>query len=658
LRTRWKTETAALAAVAAAVMIGNPRAPEAATTHRLSSPNGHIEVVVEVGARLAYDVLWDGRPLLKGATLALDVDHVRLGDKPELVGTRHASVDRQVQPPVRLQAATLPERYDELRLDFAGSYAVVFRAYDQGVAYRFETSLPAREVHVYGEEATFPFAADADAFYPKEDSFFSHNERIWKRVRLGAIAPADLASIPAVVETPAGPKVAIAEADIDDYPGLWLRGTSGAALAAAFPPYPLEETRARDRDIKVTKAADYIAVTHGTRTYPWRVLGVAPEDRDLPASTLCYLLARPSEIGDASWIRPGKVAWDWWNDWNIRGVDFKPGVNTKTYQAYIDFASKYGLEYVILDEGWYKVGNVLQVVPTIDMSALLAYAKEKHVGIILWVVWKTFEDQFDKALAQFERWGIKGLKIDFMQRDDQPVMRFYARVCRELAKRKMLVDFHGGIRPTLMARTYPNLVSTEGVQGMEHLKWSANSDPEHNVTIPFTRMFLGPMDYTPGAMVNATRAAFKVQFKAPMSLGTRCHQLGMYVVYESALQMLADTPSNYLAEPDAMELLGPVPTVWDETRVLAAQLGDYIVVARRHGSDWYLGAMTDWTARDVDVDLGFLPAGRLQMTAWEDGPNAADVATDYRKSTRAVDRTTRLRLKLGPGGGFAARIRP
>jgi alpha-glucosidase len=450
--------------------------------------------------------------------------------------------------------------------------------------------------------------------------------------------------------------VAITDADVEDYPGLWFRGTSGAALAATFPPVPLEEKRERDRDIKVVKAADYIAVTRGTRAYPWRALVIAPADRDLPSSTLTYLLARPSEIADTSWIRPGKVAWDWWNDWNLRGVDFKPGVNTKTYQRYIDFAAQYGLEYVILDEGWYKFGNVLSVVPEIDMPALLAYARKKNVGIILWVVWKTFEDQMEPALAQFQKWGVRGLKVDFMQRDDQPVMNFYTRVCRELAARKMLVDFHGGIRPTLLARTWPNLVSTEGVQGMEHLKWSASSDPEHNVTIPFTRMLLGPMDYTPGAMVNATRAAFKVQFNAPMSLGTRAHQLGMYVVYESPLQMLADTPSNYLGEPEAMELLGPVPSTWDETRVLDGRIGDYVVIARRKGRDWYLGAMTDWTGRELDVDLAFLGEGRFQMTAWEDGPSAATVATDCKKSARPVDRAARLRLRLAPGGGFAARI--
>jgi alpha-glucosidase len=632
----------------------------AADAQHLLSPDGRIEVVVSAGARLAYDVRFQGRPLLTGATLSLDVDHRRLGEGAKITRADRKSVDRKIEPPVHQTAAVLVEKYNELRLTCAGGYSVAFRAYDQGVAYRFETALGQSEVKVYGEEATFNFAATADTgvYYPREESFFSHNERKFARVRLGSLAPAALASIPAIVETTAGPKVAIAESDVEDYPGLWLRGTSGPALAATFPPYPLEEKATRDRDIKVTRAADYIAVTRGTRTFPWRILGVAPSDKDLVASTLVYLLASPSRIADTSWIHPGKVAWDWWNALNLKGVDFQPGVNTKTYEYYIDFASRNGIEYVILDEGWYQPNNILKPVPAIDMPALLAYAKKKKVGIILWVVWKTFDDQFQPALELYARWGVKGLKVDFMQRDDQPVMAFYHRVCRELAKRKMLVDFHGGIRPVLLTRTWPNLLSTEGVQGLEHVKWSRDSDPEHNLSLPFTRMFLGPMDYTPGAMLNADAAHFAIVFKEPMSMGTRCQQLAMYVVYASPLQMLADSPTHYEKEPEAMEFLGPVPSTWDETRVLDGTIGDFIIVARRHGKEWYLGAMTDWTPRQGQVELSFLGDGNYQMTAYEDGPEADHRASDYRKTTTAVGKTTKVTMKLAPGGGWAARIRP
>jgi len=322
----------------------------------------------------------------------------------------------------------------------------------------------------------------------------------------------------------------------------------------------------------------------------------------------------------------------------------------------IEPAAKYGLEYIILDEGWYKLGNLLAVVPEINVEELVAYGKQKKVGIILWVVWKTLDDQFDAALNQFEKWGVKGIKVDFMQRDDQVVINFYHRVCREAAKRRMLVDFHGVIRPATMTRTWPNLISTKGVQGMEHLKWSNLSEPKHNVTIPFTRMFLGPMDYTPGAMLNAAKGTFAPVFQRPMSMGTRCHQLAMYVVYESRLQMLADSPSNYLREPEAMEFLSAVPTVWDETRVLAARMGEYVVVARRSGSDWYVGAMTDWTQRDLEIDLSFLPEGSFRVEAYQDGVNADRYGGDYKKVTSELSRTSKFKIRLSEGGGWAARF--
>jgi alpha-glucosidase len=652
-----------LAAVAILLGLGaQTAAPAAPAVPTLTSPNGRISVVVHTAPDLSYDVLYGGKPLLAGATLALSVDGVRLGAAPRVLSFKTSHTDATVIPPVRQTEASLPDRHNDLRLECAGGWAVEFRAYDLGVAYRFVTALPDRTVKITGEEATFRFAADAGVYYPREESFFSHNERQFKRVRLGELKPADLASIPAVVETPVGPKVAIADADIEDYPGLWFKGTGGPALTATFPPYPLEEKLTKDRDLRVTRAADYIAVTRGARSFPWRVLGIAEKDTDLVGNPLCYLLARPSELPDTSWIRPGKVAWDWWNARTFRDVKFKPGVNTETYEAYIDFAADYGLEYIILDEGWYKPGDLLSVTPTLDMPRLLAHARDKHVGIILWAVWKTLADQLEPALAQFTKWGVAGLKVDFMQRDDQPVIQFYWRVCRELAKRKMLVDFHGGIRAILMTRTWPNLLTTEGVQGLEHDKWSTDTEPEHDVTLPFTRMFLGPMDFTPGAMRNADRAHFKINFDAPMSQGTRCHQLAMYVVYESPLQMLADSPSNYRHEPDAMQFLGPVPSVWDETRVLDGRLGDYVIVARRHGEDWYLGALNDWTPREIEIDLSFLGGGSdsshlmREMISYVDGADADHAAESYQRKLTPVVPGQHVRVRLAAGGGFAARI--
>ncbi len=631
---------------------------EAAQSYSLRSPNQRIEVRIDVADRIRYDVLLDAKPLLERSTLSMRIDQTTLGDKPRVKATRPRRVDQTLEPPVHQKAASLRERFHELRLEMQGGWAVVFRAFDEGVAYRIETSLPAPEVKVYAEEVGLNFPGELNAFFPKEEGFISHNERSYDYVRLKDIPATAIASMPAVVDAPGGVKLAIAESDIEDYPGLWLKGTAGNGLAGTFPAYPLKENLEHDRDLKVTERADYIAVTKGTRTYPWRIVGIAEKDGDLITNAMVYLLAKPSQVADTSWIKPGKVAWDWWNAMNLYGVGFKSGVNTQTYKYYVDFASKYGIEYVVLDEGWYVLGDVMKVVPEMDMEDLTAYARQKNVGIILWLVWKTFDDKFDQAMERFEKWGIKGLKVDFMQRDDQPLINFYHKVSREAAQRHMLVDFHGAQKPATMTRTWPNLISTEGVRGLEWDKWSDSTNPEHDVTIPFTRMFLGPMDYTPGAMRNASKKSFAHVFEQPMSQGTRCHQLAMYVVYESPLQMLCDSPSNYLREPEVMEFLGPVPTVWDETRVLDGKIGDYVVVARRHGRDWYVGAMTDWTARDLDIDLSFLPEGSFELDAYADGVNADRWASDYARTKSDTDRARRLKVHLAEGGGWAARLRP
>ncbi|HEX6733038.1 MAG TPA: glycoside hydrolase family 97 protein, partial [Pyrinomonadaceae bacterium] len=621
------------------------------------SPNGKVTVFIRIGERIEYDVVLNQKPLLKNATLSIDIERRKLGVKPEVLSATPVTVDRELRPPVSQKFALLREHFNELFLQMKGEYGVRFRAYNEGVAYRLEISFSQSEVKVFDEEATLRFSGDYHVYYPKEESFFSHNEREFVYLPLKEISETAIASLPAVVNTNDGVKVVVAESDVDDYPGLWLRGDRNNSLSATFPHYPTKEELKGDRDLRVTNTAEYIAVTKGQRTFPWRIIGVAENDADIITSQLVYLLAKPSQITDTSWIKPGKVAWDWYNANNIYGVNFKSGINTETYKYYIDFASKHGIEYVILDEGWYKLGNLLEVVPEMNIETLVAYGKQKNVGIILWVIWKTLDDQFGPAFDQFERWGVKGLKVDFMQRDDQPVMKFYEKVCREAAKRKMLVDFHGAIRPAIMTRTWPNLLTTEGVRGLEQSKWSKLANPEHNATLPFTRMFLGPMDYTPGAMVNSgNEKNFAAVFERPMSLGTRCHQLALYVIYESPLQMLADSPSHYLREPEIMRFLGPVPTVWDETRVLQAKMGDYVAIARRRNADWYVGAITDWTPRELEIDFSFLPSGNFELEAYQDGANADRLGNDYEKVTRAVDKNTKLKIKLAGGGGWAARI--
>ena len=626
--------------------------------YSLLSPDKRIEIKIHVADRLNYDLLFKGKALLEDSRLSINIDHVELGLNPKVASARESSSDRVLEPAVRQKFAKIRDHYNQLRLEMAGGLTVVFRAYNEGAAYRLETALPQAQVHVYNEEAIFHFTADDTVYYPSEESFFSHNERKYLPQTISQIAPASLATLPAVVDPGDGVKVAIAESDLEDYPGLWLHGTSGAALAATFPPYPLKQQLEKDRDFKVVESADYIAVTRGTRTFPWRVIAIAEKDGDLLTNQLVWLLEKPSQVEDTSWIKPGKVAWDWWNANNVYDVDFKAGINTQTYKYYIDFAAKYGIPYIIIDEGWYKLGNVLDVVPDMDIAEIAAYGKQKNVGVILWVIWKTLDDQLIPALDQYQKWGVKGIKVDFMQRSDQLLINYFHKVSSETAKRKMLVDFHGCQKTATMTRTWPNLISTEGVRGLEWDKWSAETDPLHDVTLPFTRMFLGPMDFTPGAMLNAQKVSFAPVFNRPMSLGTRCHQLAMYVVYESPLQMLSDSPSNYLREPKIMEFLGPVPSVWDETKVLGGRIAEYVVVARRSSKDWYVGAMTNWTPRELEIDLSFLPDGNYSMTAYQDGINADRYGSDYQQVKNQVNKTTKLKLKLAPGGGWAARIQP
>jgi len=627
----------------------------------LLSPDKTIELKVAVGPDVTYAVSWHGKPVIVPSAISLAVDGKGvLGKNAKVRDEKRRSADDILKPVVRQKATEIRDLYNELTLSFAGDYALIFRAYDDGVAYRFSTAFD-KPITVVSEQAEFAFGQDRKLYFPEEESFQSHQERIFKYVSLSGIGAKKFSSAPAVVEIPDGPKVAISEADLEDYAGLWLTGADDSAfkLVGKFPAYPLKVDVKNDRDVPVTERAPYLAKTAGKRVFPWRAVMLAAKDGDLIEHPFIYRLAKPS-TGDFSWVKPGKVAWDWWNDLNLAGVDFRAGINTATYNYYIDFAARYGIEYIILDEGWYKKGDLLTVNPDVDMAAVLAHGKEKGVGIILWTTWKTLDDQFAPAMDQFSRWGVAGLKVDFMQRDDQWMVDYYYKVAAEGAKRKMLIDFHGAYKPTGLYRTYPNVLTSEGVYGLEQSKWGRENTPEHAVTLPFTRMFAGPMDFTPGSMVNGGLRNFQPIYNQPMSQGTRCHQLAMYVVYESPLQMLADSPTNYLRELECLDFLAKVPTVWDETHVLDAKIADYVLVAKRNGAAWYVGAMTDATPRDLTIDFGFLAAGSgaYEITLYQDGINADRNGNDYKMVKRTLTAADKLAIHLAPGGGWAARLTP
>jgi alpha-glucosidase len=408
----------------------------------------------------------------------------------------------------------------------------------------------------------------------------------------------------------------------------------------------------------VTKRADYIAKTQGTRMFPWRVVIISASDKELLNNDMVYRLASPSRVEDTSWIKPGKVAWDWWNDWNISHIDFRAGINTETYKYYIDFAAANHIEYILLDEGWADSKDIMKIVPEINLQQIIDYGKQKEVGVWLWGGWLPLDQKIDEALSKYSRMGIKGFKIDFMDRDDQKMVQFCYRMAKKAAEYHLMIDYHGIYKPTGLQRTYPNILNFEAVHGMEQLKWSNPDMPKFDVTIPFIRMIAGPMDYTPGAMRNATKEGFRPINSQPMSQGTRCHQLAMYIMYEAPFEMLSDNPTIYMHEPEGLNFIASVPTTFDETVALDGKVGEYAAIARRKNDTWFIGAMGNWDAHDIIIDLSFLKDGNYEAEIFKDGINADRDATDYKREGIKVSAKDKINVHLSTGGGWVAKIYP
>ncbi len=628
-------------------------------SHQVNSPDKRIRVTIEASTELSFTVQFRDEVLIPRGVLSMDVvGHPTFRTSVRVVDAKTRSVKEEIRPVLPEKRSVILDAYNELKLTCEDGFGVEFRAYDDAVAYRIISRLDGT-VEVMDETVRWTFSPGDSIYFPQEDSFFSHNERLYSKLDVALIADSMFCSLPALVATTSGVKLFLSEADVSSYPAMYLKsgGLGTRSLVGIFPRYPLEETAKNDRDVVVAKEAPFIAKTSGTRSFPWRVIGIAEKDGDLILNDIVYRLGKPLALKNTEWIKPGKVAWDWWNATNIYGVPFRSGMNTATYQYFIDFASQYKIEYIIFDEGWSTAGDLTQVNPDMDLPALFAYAKLKNVGIIPWVLWNALEKDLDGALDRFEAWGAKGVKVDFMQRSDQRMVEYYERVAREAAKRHLLIDFHGAYKPDGLRRAYPNVLTREGVRGAEWNKWSPSITPTHNLTLPFIRMVAGPMDYTPGATINANAGDFKAVFSRPMSQGTRCHQLGMYVVYESPLQMLCDNPSNYLREPETMEFLSDVPTTWHETKVLEARVGEYLLVARRHGETWYIGGMTDWMPREFEVKLDFLKPGKWILTEWSDGVNADRFGNDFVKRVRELAGSDPVKIRMAAGGGWVGIVK-
>jgi alpha-glucosidase len=623
--------------------------------YELYSPDKKIRIQVLVEKSIQLVAFYENKQLFSLKEIALVEDNQsNVFSDFNVLDFNKELIENDYQPIIKTKSAIINEKCQQLVISFK-QFNFECRAYNEGVSYRF-IGKQDKEISLIDESLNIEFNEHSQIYFPKEVSMLSHNERLYRQDSIENIEIDKFCSLP-MLAISEGIKVLVTESSLHNYPGMWLKKSSVNELKAIFPKYPKETQLIGDRKEKVTSTEAYISKCNAKRNFPWRIFAIAKNDADLLTNQLSWILSEENVLNETNWIKPGKVAWDWWNANNIYGVDFEAGVNTETYKYYIDFASKYGIEYIILDEGWYTLGDLLDVVPEIDMEEIVTYARKKNVGIILWVIWKTLDEQLDVALNQFEEWGIKGIKVDFMQRDDQWMVNYYERISSEAAKYKLLVDFHGNYKPAGLHRKYPNVLTREGVRGLEHNKWADYITPDHNLTLPFIRMVAGPMDYTPGAMRNAAKGNHAIIFNNPMSKGTRTHQMAMYVVFESPLQMLADKPSNYLREPEIMEFLSPVPTVWDETKVLEAKIGDYIIDARRNGEEWYIGAMNDWDAREFNIKLDFLEAGKsYQAIIFKDGKNAHRNGIDYKKEVLEVNPDSNIIIKMAPGGGWVARI--
>ncbi|MCL1096124.1 glycoside hydrolase family 97 protein [Shewanella kaireitica] len=656
-----KKTIATLCCVVASVCCSSVSALE--DVHKLASPNGQITLEISSGKTFVYSVSIAGKPVLKDAIAALEFSG---GDSKvngiNVYNVSGTTVDRTLMPHVQQKSQHIKEHYNQITLAFNQNWQLTFRLFDQGLGYRFSTT-SGGDVTVISETAEFNFGQNLDVLFPEEKSFVSHNERLYLPMQLNAIEPSQFASLPLLVDG-GDFKLVISETGLKDYPGMWLRGDSSNILKGIFPKYvvkaELKEKSDRNENILQRAAfnAKNVKLTQGVgRHYPWRMFAIAQNDAELLTNELSYLLADDLAI-DPSWIKPGQVAWDWWNANNIHGVDFKAGINTETYKYYIDFAAKYGIEYIVLDEGWHHLDSVLNVVDDIDVEAIIDYGKSKNVDVILWVIWKTLDNELTLALDTFEQWGAAGIKVDFMQRDDQAMVNYYWKIAEESANRQLLVDFHGSYKPAGLRRAYPNVITREGVRGLEHNKWADYITAEHNLTLPFIRQVAGPMDYTPGAMVNSQPDNFRIVFNRPMSKTTRAHQIAMYVVYESPLQMLADSPSNYLNEHESTVFISQIPTVWDETIVISAKLSDHIITARRSGKEWFIAAMGNGEARKFNIDLPFLEPGMYQLKSIADGLNADKYASDYQVASMVVSKSTKLNLVLAPSGGWVGHLVP
>ena len=630
-------------------------------TYELKSPDGKIKVIISAGPTINWSVQHENTDILIPSKILMTLDNnEQLGKNASVKKSEQTKGNETFATPV-YKKSQVKNDYNQLSLVLKGDYGLIFRAYNDGVAYRFFTQKKG-DITIINEEANFNFKDDDNAFLPfvndyrNKDKFNTSFEAHYDNLNISAIKKDTLAFLPVLVDVGSPKKAIILEADLQDYPGMYLTPGQSNSLHGVYAQYPLEESTGGYNTINyvVNKRAGYIAKTKGTREFPWRVVVISSEDKKLADNDMVQCLAEPSRVNDYSWIKPGKVAWDWWNDWNITHVDFKSGINVPTYKYYIDFAAANKIEYIVIDEGWSDDHDLN--ISKLDVQQIVDYGKQKNVGVILWSTWYAITRDTEGLFSKFAQMGVKGFKIDFIDRDDQKAVSSVYEIADKAAKHHLIVDFHGMYKPSGMQRTYPNIVNCEGVKGLENMKWGTDNQPGYDVSIPFIRMMAGPMDYTPGGMRNASKGNFHPVNSNPMTQGTRCHQMAMYPIFEAPLQMLADNPTIYKREQECTDFIAAVPTTFDETVSLDGKVGEFVSMARKKGTTWYAGAMTNWTPREITVDLSFLGDGNYKAILFEDGINADRDGTDYTSRTINVTSKDKIDVKMASGGGWAARF--
>lgn len=648
------------------------RSQEKAKPLTVMSPDRRTEVKIVLGEKISFALSHDGKALIVPSSISLELNNGKvIGSNPGLLNQKTVEVNNKIKP-LYGSNALITDHCNELILTFRDNYSVTFRAYNDGIAYRFATSFKDSLI-IKNEEVNFTFPDNYKGYYRKGDKQQYLYEAVYEFSELSKIDSGRVAIVPLLVQIPEGPKIAIAESDIYDYPGMYL-ASKGHSLLGSFRNFPLK-TNISSRDkwtVNVTNEADFIAKTSGNRSFPWRIVMIANKDKELLNNNLVWLLATEQRKGfDFSWVKTGLIANDWWNLWwdksasstgvqevILTGVDFKSGTNFNSYKYFIDYALKNNIEFVNIDFGWCNPFDFSKIHPNLDLPKLLTYSKEKHKRVFLWCIAKTLYKDLEKNMAMFEKWGVAGLKVDFLERDDQLGIRDHHRIAESAARHHILLEYHGATNPAGLTRTYPNLLTFEGVYGSEQNMGGDKADPQHNVTMPFLRGIAGPFDYGAGSMNNVSKSHFRAVNGFPMTLGTRAHQIAMFIIYYSPLQFMTDVPSNYVKEKVSLNFISAIPSTWDATQPLDSHIGEYVAMARKKGNNWFVGAMTNWTARILKIKCDFLDEKIYNVQIFKDGINADLNGNDFKTEQKKVTKGEELTVGLAPGGGWSAKFVP